>query len=143
MFTNLIKVDTTLTKDKLYSAGAEWFATTYHNARFVLQMQDKDAGVIIGKGSFEYTVSGTNRQAVSYTVKLSFKNGRMKYEIFDFLSSYYNLMRDGEVTKAPWVSRSTIKKGYAKTQTACTENGKSLSGSIEAYFIALKPQSNW
>src|SRR5882672_11349281 len=71
-FSKVLAVDSALTKDKLYSFGVEWFAKTFNNARYVLQMQDKDAGIIIGKGSFEYYLGGSNLKSIQYTVKLSF-----------------------------------------------------------------------
>lgn len=138
-FSNIIKTDSLIKRDRLYSLGLEWFATAYHNARYVLQDQDKDAGVIIGKGQFDYLVGGTNTQYVNYMVKLSFKDGKIKYEITNFISTYYNLMKDGEVINCPWISRSTIKRGYAKTQVACNQNGKEIAALIETYFSNIKP----
>ena len=143
-FSNVVKVDSLLKKNKLYSAAIEWFATNYKNSKYVLQMQDQDAGLVIGKGAFEYRVGGSNFKTINYTIKISIKDSKIKYDINDFTSDLYGgIIKDGEVTKAPWIARSTIKNGYAKTQEAINENGKELSASIESYFKNLSLKNDW
>jgi hypothetical protein len=76
-----------ISKDDLYVRGREWFAKTFVSAQAVIQMDDKAAGKIIGKGvgygtsSFMLT---TSRFTIFYTVSLTVKDGRYRYEITDF-----------------------------------------------------------
>ncbi len=85
-FTEVVKVDGA-SKDDLYIKAREWFAKTFVSAQKVIQMDDKDAGKIIGRGtargvesSFLSPVSFT----LYYTVSITMKDGRYRYEITDF-----------------------------------------------------------
>ena len=50
--------DTSLTKDILFVRANEWFAIKFVSANDVIQMIDKDAGKIVGKGYVKVVYSG-------------------------------------------------------------------------------------
>lgn len=80
-FTGLVTVDTTLTKNELYSKTKEWFAKSFKSANDVIQMDDKEAGIIIGKGNF------SDRKScgiINFTLKVQVKDGRYKYWFSNF-----------------------------------------------------------
>ena len=87
IFTDVVTVDSTVKKEELFNRARVWFVTEYRSANDVIQMQDKDAGIIIGKGSFIVS-NGVgimiNTLKVANTIKLYFKDGKYKYEITDF-----------------------------------------------------------
>jgi len=124
-FKEIVNVDSTLKKDQLFSKAIEWFALTFKNSNAVLKMQDKENGVIIGKGSFlwsyEYPpkyVSNLPKPMpiyqswVSFTIKINVKDGRFKYELLDFYTDGYGIVKDGTITKYPEIKMklSTGKK---------------------------------
>lgn len=79
------------TKDEIYSRALAYFATAYKSANDVIQMQDKEAGTIIGKGIF--TVSKSTAFIVSkylcdHTLRIDAKDGRARVIIA--LSKYKN-----------------------------------------------------
>ena len=85
-YTEVVKVDSTIKKDELYVNAKAWFVGTYKSANDVLQMQDKEAGVLIGKGIFEIPYKlfvGSTRVSVNHTIKVYVKDGKYKYEITD------------------------------------------------------------
>ena len=55
-YSEVVKVEG-FTKDKLYSSALAWFGRTFRQAQKVIDVQDKEAGRIIGKGSFQYEPS--------------------------------------------------------------------------------------
>lgn len=74
-------------KEDLYIRGREWFANTFVSANHVIQMDDKEAGKIIGKGNSEgfYTILLTPfTYFLNYTVSITVKDGRYRYEISPF-----------------------------------------------------------
>lgn len=82
------------TSDALYVKAREWFAITFNSANNVLQMDDPIAGKLIGKGAFhvsESYVSGNGLMAVpitiewrpNFTIAVSIRDGRYKYDITD------------------------------------------------------------
>lgn len=90
-YTEVVHVDSTVTKEILYYNAREWFAKSFKSANDVIQMDDKDAGKIIGKGSFKverlpFLVSDDigNAGWINFTISVFVKPGRYKYEITDF-----------------------------------------------------------
>lgn len=140
-FTKILKVDSTKTKDDLYSNGLEWFATNYKNSKYVLQMQDKDAGLILGKATIS-VLMGTRVEYVDYTIKMAFKNGRIKYDLSDFTNNSYGLIKDGEVVKANWMIKGMVKKQYAMIKKKSAEEVYMIASSIESSF-SQKKKEDW
>ncbi len=94
-YTEVVNVDTSIKKDELFNRTKAWFVDNYKSANDVIQMQDKDAGIIMGKGIFTYgynPVSLSDRVTVniSHTVKIYVKDGKYKYEITDLSGRYYS-----------------------------------------------------
>ena len=88
-YTEVVKVDSIITADELYNRARLWFAETYKDANSVLQISDKQAGELVGKGNMKHTPSswvGTSGVAgfISYTIKINVKDGRYKYQVSKF-----------------------------------------------------------
>ncbi|MBY0432482.1 MAG: DUF4468 domain-containing protein [Cyclobacteriaceae bacterium] len=75
------------TKDELYVKANEWLVAAFTSAKSVIQFQDKEAGVIIGKyllypGEPYSTMSGNYRTDEVYAiVDIRVKDGKVKAEI--------------------------------------------------------------
>jgi len=78
-YSNVVNVENT-TKDNLYSHAKIWFADTFKSAQNVIQLDDINAGKIIGKGSVLLT---NNNEYLKFTLAINVKDGRYKYEIYD------------------------------------------------------------
>ena len=52
-------VDSSITKDILFLNGVEWIGKHFNNANKVIQISDKEAGLILAKGSFNYDAPGS------------------------------------------------------------------------------------
>lgn len=92
-YTKVVQVDN-ISKGELYNRAKLWFATAYNSASDVLQMDDKEAGQIIGKAIIKYNPaftrgSGQTKGKINYTIKVFVKDGRYKYEITDFVHDPY------------------------------------------------------
>ena len=87
-FTEVVTLSEDVPKDKLYSKAREWFATTYKSSNAVLQMQDKEDGKLVGKALMQvyHRAMGKNYDSgyINYTISISVKDNRYKYEITDF-----------------------------------------------------------
>lgn len=86
-YTEVVTVEGT--KDELYSRAEAWFATTFVDANEVLQVEDKENGQLIGRGSMLFNPTGLRAQVtvgdISYVVKIFVRVGRYKYEITNFV----------------------------------------------------------
>ena len=86
-------VDTTMTKNQIYSLANEWFALNFKSANDVLQLQDKESGKLIGKGYTQINVIVNKRGKTSSEGPMSFtfivfcKDGRYKIIVSNVL--YY------------------------------------------------------
>ncbi len=103
----------------LYVAIYDWFASTYNTANDVIQLADKEAGVLIGNGSMKYKygtyITKCNDGYIKYTIKVYVKDNRYKVELTNFThiikpenASYCEL---GLITTA---EESKTKKGIQK-----------------------------
>ena len=94
-YTKTVALDSSFNKNLLFLNAKKWFANYYKSANAVIQLDDKENGVIIGKGNFDanYTPSalfGLNYTVtVRHVVEINVKDGKYKYEIRDFSGSYY------------------------------------------------------
>ena len=79
-------------KNQLYAIYREWYVNFFRSADDVLQMDDKENGVLIGKGFQDITfkVIGMNlTEKLYYKVKFILKDGRFKYVISDLQTQQY------------------------------------------------------
>ena len=89
-------------KDALFVKILEIFSSIYNNAKVVIQAQDKEQGVIIGKGDdeeirYDNISGGKYINTVHHTIKVEVREGRFKVSITltDANLAYYN-MRGGK-----------------------------------------------
>ena len=90
-YEEIVKLDTTSTKDILYQNAKVFFVDKFKSAKDVIQYDDKNEGKIIGKGLFK--IDGFQKANLLYgwnlTWKVNFsteiicKNGKYKYKIYD------------------------------------------------------------
>lgn len=74
-------------KDELYTRARVWFAKTFKSANHVIQMEDKENGILIGKAAMKvyHKAMVTHYHGlINYTVTIQVKDGRFKYSISDF-----------------------------------------------------------
>ncbi|SHJ63548.1 protein of unknown function [Arenibacter nanhaiticus] len=88
-FSDVVEVENVLSTN-LYNRAKLWFASAYKSSNDVLQVENKEEGMLIGKGSISYEqpfLSGMNTTVgnVNYLIKIFVKDGRYKYEITNFI----------------------------------------------------------
>lgn len=76
-------------KAVLFTAINDWFATTYKSANDVIQMADKESGIIVGNAitpysypNISYTCYGGH---IKYTIKVYVKDNKIKVEMTNFI----------------------------------------------------------
>ena len=98
-FEDVVKVDSTITKDELYKRARSWVIENYKNEKEVLSIQDVENGELSGRGLSYYKsdrvffgvwcVNGT----IQYKFSIYLKKGRYKYKFHSFVhtGSYYDM----------------------------------------------------
>ena len=99
-YMEVVELDSTRTAKNLYSQARMWFAETYRSSKDVIQLEDKENGRIIGKGNIKYEsnifVGSTGTRGwINYTISISVKDGKYKYEITNFMHEGNSLNSQG------------------------------------------------
>lgn len=160
IYTDVVKVDSTITKNELYNRAKLWFTNTFKDANKVLQVQDEERGQLVGKGKMKYNTtifagSGTTSGYIGYTVNLFVKDGRYKYEITDFIhegssNTPFNmgLITDSETAPIFSEKKYAIKwcdKLWIDIKDQITPNARSLEQSLKEAMSkpAVVENDNW
>jgi len=80
-----------INKNQLYTRAKEWFVKTFVSAKEVIQLDDKEVGKIIGKGSSNtsYTYLGVFVSVnIDYTISITLKDNKYRYEITSFKANW-------------------------------------------------------
>jgi hypothetical protein len=70
--TDVVSVDTTITKDELFGRGMAFFANTFKSAKDVIQLSEPVSGKIVGKG-----IVGDKKVMIT----IDCKDGKYRYDI--------------------------------------------------------------
>lgn len=81
-------VDSSFKKDQVdvYKAAKIWFADIFKNSKSVLQVDDKDLGELVGKGTFKYSFIYGGIQLdywCQFSAKISCRKNKYRIQIYD------------------------------------------------------------
>ena len=74
-----------VSKEELYEFARIWFVNSYRSAEDVLQHEDKESGLLIGKAysNTPLTIRNVNTDVkLHYTISIAVKENRFKYRIY-------------------------------------------------------------
>jgi len=119
-FSKVIKVDSTLNKESLYVSMRSFMATYYKNSKKVIEMEDKEAGIIIGKATSEFNAHSLFLSAydgyLDYNIKIQTKDGRVRVELNHFfhhnIPGHQEAANLGVLTTAEEYATSGLQKKY-------------------------------
>ena len=159
-YSQVIVIDSSTTQAELYNRAKIWFVDHYNSAKNVLQMEDKEAGLLAGKGiipiEFDVKVPSGNdsitvRQYfdIYHTIKVYTKKGKYRFEITD-LKGTFNYKSIGNFQQEP-MDFPLVNKGYKAAEYAqiqvLQETDNAISQTVESLKKAMqKPitgNANW
>jgi hypothetical protein len=143
-FTSIETVDSNIKKETLYFNTIEWVGKHFANASKVLQIADKEAGLILVKGSFNYQapgylLSGSETRSISFMLKISFKDGRYKIEMSDFKDDVLGLITYDEYDETS-STKKNFQKQWKAAQMETQSNIVSVQKSIKDF---IEQNINW
>lgn len=89
-FEEVVKVDSTITKDELFNRARSWIAKSYNNEKYVIATEDRANGEISGNGSMNYSpgrmfFGAANAEGdIDYKINIFVKEGRYKFIFHSF-----------------------------------------------------------
>ncbi|MDP4262936.1 MAG: DUF4468 domain-containing protein [Bacteroidota bacterium] len=137
-FVSIEIVDSAMKKEALYFNGMEWLAKHFTNANKVIQVSDKDAGLILAKGSFTYKAPGymlssEETRSISFLLKFSFKDGKYRLELSDFTDETLGIVTNGDYEDHS-LSKKNIQKQWKIIQEETQSNIVSIHKSIKEFM---------
>lgn len=114
-------IDKAALYDKIYQSLVDVFV----NAKNVMQMQDKESGIIVCKGIVDGTLSfnmmgvKTGEESARFTLKIQVREGRYKIDIYDIETEKGDLMDNSspiETFLMPDYYSTTFGQGAMKTK---------------------------
>jgi hypothetical protein len=143
-FVTVETVDSATKKETLYLNGVEWVGKHFASASKVIQIADKDAGLLLVKGSFNYQapgniLSGVDTRLISFMLKLSFKDGRYKIEMSDFRDDALGLITDADYQDEPSLKKN-MQKQWKAAQQQTQSNMVAVHKSIKEF---MEQNINW
>ncbi|HNW89863.1 MAG TPA: DUF4468 domain-containing protein [Bacteroidales bacterium] len=81
--TEVVTIDS-ISKNALYSAAQSWFAESFKDSKNVLEISDKEAGKLFGKGK---AALGNLHGNLNFNITIIVKENKYKYTFSDFTST--------------------------------------------------------
>jgi hypothetical protein len=90
-YTGVVEVAGT-SKAELYSRAREWFAASFVSAKAVLEMDDREAGKLVGNASSQFIVDfggilGQSPITLWRRIRVEVKEGKYRYSLTDFATT--------------------------------------------------------
>lgn len=91
-YTEVVVVDSTMSSKDLFSKALNFITLNFRSANNVIQLKDEENGKIICKGNTSFS---NNRPeyvdgVINFTLQISVKNGKYKYDFTDFVHEAFD-----------------------------------------------------
>ncbi|MEJ7683923.1 MAG: DUF4468 domain-containing protein [Segetibacter sp.] len=84
-YEKIIKVDSFIKKETLFSLSKQWFAKAFTNSKQLIETEDKEIGLIIATLPIHFNLGfGRGNALIKETMKIEFKDGKMRVQIDGF-----------------------------------------------------------
>lgn len=150
-YQQVVTVDS-VSKGELFDRGRMWAVDYFNSAKDVIQIADKEAGQITGKGIFTLAntkYSGIVVSIVKFTFNIQYKDGKYRAQFYDFLitstsptngqsvtdpmdSVYYHYL-DHQEHRMLFESKARARLRYAGYLSSFIENIDSAEKSLYSY----------
>jgi ABC-type sulfate transport system substrate-binding protein len=84
VYDSIVNVDST-SSGTLFVRVEQWFSETFKDAKNVIDVKDKEAGIISGKGSIFTNIWSTKADVVYFNIVVKVKDNKFRYTISNFV----------------------------------------------------------
>jgi hypothetical protein len=148
-YQSVVQVDGT-SKNDLYKRGKTWFINTFSSSENVIEYEDKEEGIIMGKGLFPVKANMVSAGHVRFTIKIEFKDGRYRYTLTDFWhtgeydSSYdSNTVGDLKEEKPGGFMGGMGKRAWNKIKEQTNFHATQMLASLKEKMDAKAANDDW
>jgi hypothetical protein len=158
LFTMQFVANSDLSKAQLFDALRSWFVSTYKSSTDVLEISDKESGVLMGKGLSHINIINrlnmNDTKRMRYTIKVEIKDNRFRTTFFNVLyiddPAEYNRYTTSETSAEVLLQDKYLfnKQGKPKVfmtslKTGAEEKFISLHDSMIQYLSSTLQNSDW
>jgi len=136
-------------KNELYIKAAEWLANSFKSAKSVIEMQDKEAGKIVGKGTNDYiseSLFNTITHHINFTFTIDVRDSKYRIRITNFVDDGYSYQHPqfGNSYGMGNLNRAVKPTGYHKQdwEKAKDEAMQTSLRLLSSFKIAMHSQSD-
>ncbi|MBK8673343.1 MAG: DUF4468 domain-containing protein [Bacteroidetes bacterium] len=87
-YSKVIKFDSTFAKNEIFNSAEIWISKYFNSSLFVVEVKDKEAGLLSGGGNFKFIPKGLASTCyqgiVEFHISIFVKEGRLKLELTNF-----------------------------------------------------------
>lgn len=117
----------------LYNRSKLWAAEAFKNSRQVIQVDEKETGLIMGKGNFTFTQTMTD-YIVRFSFRINVKDGKYRIQFYDITSQ-----QDTQLGRELTAEKLNEKSGSGKIKDKINSRFNSL---IDQYRAAIIKKSD-
>ncbi len=133
-------------KEMLFNTSLRWMAETFNDSKEVIQLKDKESGIITGSGNFKYSIPGFigDNGTIGFMIDLTVKDKKSRIRLYQFTHDYPET-RTSNAVKIPIEKRYMDYLAQKKFPTEGKKYHAALSDNIEqilqSYTTYLKTKS--
>lgn len=139
LYQGVVNFDSTITPNQIHKNAISWFANSFKSGKDVLQINDKDNGIVMGRGFWEHP-SGNK---FWFDIKVEIKDNRFRCTLTDirrtfnsYISNYGNLKVDQSFEE--FITSIDGNNMSKKKKEKMTEAYSEIEKHFKSVFISFK-----
>jgi len=109
-YQEVIEFDSEIDKSTLFNRTRLWLAEAFVDSKEVIELEDKEAGLLVGNGGMEYTFPLVPAMPGQFSLRIDIKNGKLRttysnFKIYHSGSQYssggWSAVREGTANGYP------------------------------------------
>lgn len=141
VYSEVVKVDSTLTADQLFKNAKIWLIDAFKSAKDVIQTESQSDHLLVAKGFNNRSHNQIVNGKIWFTLKLETKDGRYRYSIYDLIYEYSGTLLQTTVHETTpyesWVNLDLHKRNNPKQQEKVNELLIEFSKKVNDDFVSL------
>lgn len=136
-YQEVIEFDENLDKDELFNRTRLWLAETFVDSESVIELEDKEAGLLVGNGGMDYTFPLVPPMDGQFSLRIDIKDGKLRTTYSNF-----RIYQSGtQFTSAGW---SAIREGTPNDYPQQSiDTAKRLNDSLKTFVQQSEADDNW
>jgi len=140
-YSQVFNLDSTSSKD-IYISAKKYFLDNYKNPKEVIQIDDKESGLIAGKAYTDVYISlgglfnSSSKEKMYYTISIYIKDNKYKLEIKDIYFETYSALVGGRIIQPTKTSAISVVKDedIYKSPTKVNQKNQSYRSEMISHF---------